>query len=92
MNSKIFDSSSFNSNIARSDHKTVIAKTQIKWTYAKKATGAKSFNLRKLQNTQIAGNYMKQVKEIIKNQISTTSNQGEWNNIIKALKTSAEKT
>ena len=34
---------------------------------------------------------MKQVNEIIKNQISTTSNQEKWINIIKALKTSAEK-
>ena len=34
---------------------------------------------------------MKQVNRIIKNQISTTSNQEEWNNIIKSLKTSAEK-
>ena len=34
---------------------------------------------------------MKQVHEIIKNQTSTTSNQEEWNNIIKAQKTSAEK-
>ena len=33
---------------------------------------------------------MKQVNEIIKNQTSTSSNQGEWNNI-KALKASAEK-
>ena len=30
MNSKIFDSRSFNSNFARSDHKPVIAKIQIK--------------------------------------------------------------
>ena len=57
----------------------------------KKTTGTKSFNLGKLQNTQIAENYMKQVNEIKKNQISTTSNQKEWNNIIKTLKTSAEK-
>ena len=34
---------------------------------------------------------MKQVNEVIKTQISTTSNQEEWNNIIKALKASAEK-
>ena len=34
---------------------------------------------------------MKQVNEIIKNQISTTTNQEEWNNIIKPLKKSAEK-
>ena len=34
---------------------------------------------------------MKQVNEIIKDQISTTTNQEEWNNIIKALKKSAEK-
>ena len=39
---------------------------------------------------QIAENYMKQVNEIIKNQISITSNQEEWNNI-KALKATAEK-
>ena len=35
---------------------------------------------------------MKQVNEIIKNQTSTASNQDPgWNNIIKALKASAEK-
>ena len=34
---------------------------------------------------------MKQVNEIIKDQISTTTNQEEWNNIIKALKKSPEK-
>ena len=34
---------------------------------------------------------MKQVNEIIKNQTSATSNQEEWNNIIKILKASAEK-
>ena len=34
---------------------------------------------------------MKQVNEVIKTQTSTTSNQEEWNNIIKALKASAEK-
>ena len=54
MNSKIFDSRSFNSNIARPDYKSVIAKIQIKWTYMKNATGTKSFNLSNLQNTQIA--------------------------------------
>ena len=91
MNSKVFDSRSFNSNFARSDHKPVIAKIQIKWTYTKKATGTRSFNLSKLQNTQVAENHMKQVHEIIKTQISTTSNQEEWNNIIKGLKASAEK-
>ena len=45
VNSKIFDSRCFNSNFTRSDHKPVIAKIQIKWTYLKRATGAKSFNL-----------------------------------------------
>ena len=69
----------------------VIAKIQIKWTYTKKATGTISFNLRKLQNTEVAENYMKQVNEIIINQTSTTSNQEEWNNIIIALKAPAEK-
>ena len=34
---------------------------------------------------------MKQVNKIIKNQTSTTSNQEEWNSIIKALKASTEK-
>ena len=91
MNSKIFDSRSFNSNFTRSDHKPVITKIQIKWTYTKKATCTRSFNLSKLQNTQVAENYTKNANEIIKNQISTTSNQEEWNNIIKALKASAEK-
>ena len=56
-----------------------------------KATGTRSFNLSKLQNTQIAGNYIKQVNEIIKNQTSTTPNQEEWSNIVKALKASADK-
>ena len=84
MNSKIFGSRSFNSNFARSDHKPVIAKIQIKWTYTKKATGTRSFNISKLQNTQVTENYMKQVNEVIKTQTSTTSNQEEWNNIIKA--------
>ena len=91
INSKIFDSRFFNSNFTRSDHKPVIAKIQIKWTYTKKAAGTRSFNLSELQNTQIAKSYMKQVSEIIKSQTSTTSNQEEWNNIIKALKASAEK-
>ena len=45
----------------------------------------------KLQNTEVAENYMKQVNEIIKNQTSTTSNQKEWNNIIIALKAPVEK-
>ena len=67
MNSKIFDSRSFNSNFTRSDHKPVTAKIQIKWTYMKR-----SLNLSKLQNKQIAKNYMKQVNEIMKNQTSTT--------------------
>ena len=75
MNSKIFNSRSFNSNFTRSDHKPVIAKIQMKWTFTKKATGSRSFNLSKLQNTQVAKNYMKQVNEIIKTQTSTTSNQ-----------------
>ena len=44
-----------------------------------------------MQNTQIAGNYIKQVNEIIKNQTSTTPNQEEWSNIVKALKASADK-
>ena len=35
---------------------------------------------------------MTQLKEIIKNQTSRKSNQEEWNNIIKAMKASAEKT
>ena len=34
---------------------------------------------------------MKQANEIIKNQTDITSNQEEWNNIIKALEASAEK-
>ena len=91
MNSKVFDSRSFNSNFTRSDHKPVIAKIRIKWTYTKKATGTRSFNLSKLQNTQVAENYLKLVNEILKTQTSTTSNQEEWNNVIKALKASAEK-
>ena len=91
MNSKIFGSRSFYSNFTGSDHKPVTTKIQIKWTYTKKATGTRSFNLSKLQNTQVAENYMKQVNEIIKTQTSTTSNQEEWNNITKALKASAEK-
>ena len=91
MNSKIFDSRSFNINFTRSDHKPVIAKIQIKWTYTKKATGTRSFNLSKLQNTQVAENYMKHVNGLIGTQTSTTSNQEECNNIIKALKASAEK-
>ena len=90
-NSKIFDSRSFNSNFTRSDNKPVIAKIEIKWTYMKGAASTRSFNLSKLQNTQVVKNYMKQVNEIIKNQTSTTSNQEEWSNIIKALKASAEK-
>ena len=69
---KMFDSRYFDSNIVRSNHKLVIAKIQIKWTYTKNATGTKSFNLSKLQNTQITENYMKLVNEIMKNQISTT--------------------
>ena len=89
INSKIFDSRSFNSNFTRSDHNPVIAKIQIKWMDTKKATGTRSFNLSKLQNTQVAENYMKQVNEIIKNLIRTTSNQEDWKNI-KALKASAE--
>ena len=40
---------------------------------------------------QIGENYMKQVTEIIKNQISTISNYEERGNIIKALKASTEK-
>ena len=91
MNSKISDSRSFKSNFTRSDQKQVIAKIQIKWTHTKKATGTRSFNLSKLHSTQVAENYMKQVNEIITNQASTLSNQEEWNNIIKALKASAEK-
>ena len=63
----------------------------MKWTYTKKTTGTRSFNLSKLLNTQGAKNYMKQVKEMIKNKKSTTSNQQEQNNIIKALKASAKK-
>ena len=77
VNSKIFDSRSFNSNFTRSDHKPVKTKIHIKWTYMKRATSTRSFNLSKLQNTQVAKNYMKQLNEIIKNQTSTTSNQEE---------------
>ena len=77
VNSKIFDSRSFNSNFTRSDHKSVKTKIQIKWTYMKRATSTRSFNLSKLQDTQVAKNYMKQLNEIIKNQTSTTSNQEE---------------
>ena len=90
MNSKMFVSRSFSSNFTMSDHKPVIAKIQIKWTYMKKATGTRSFNLSKLQSTQVAENYTKQVNKIMKNQTSKTSNQEEWNNI-KTLKTSAER-
>ena len=91
MNFKKFDSRSFNSNLTRSLIFLVIANIQIKWTYTKKATGTISFNLRKLQNTEVAENYMKQVNEIIIHQTSTTSNQEAWNNIIIALKAPAEK-
>ena len=66
MNSKIFNSRSFSRNITRSDHKPVIAKIRIKLTYTKKATGTKSFNLSKIQNTQTSENYMKHVNEIIR--------------------------
>ena len=37
MNSKIFDSRSFNGSITKSDHKPVIARIQIKWTSTKKS-------------------------------------------------------
>ena len=77
MNSNIFETKSFNSNITKSDHKPVLAKIQIKWTYTKKATGTRSFNLSKLQNIQVVENYMKQVNEIIKSRTSTTSKQKE---------------
>ena len=80
--SKISDSRSFNSNFTRFDHKSVIAKIQIKWTYTKKVTNTRSFNLNKLQNTQVAENYMREVNEIIKNQTSTTSNEEERNKVI----------
>ena len=40
---------------------------------------------------QIADNYMKEVNETIKNQMSAPSNLEKWNNIIKAPKTLAEK-
>ena len=43
MNSNILGSRFFNNNITRSDHKPVIAKIQIKWTYTKKATNTRSF-------------------------------------------------
>ena len=86
MNSKTFVSRPFNSNFRRSDHEPVIAKIQI----TKKATGTRSFNLSKLENTQVAENYMRQINEIMNNQTSATSNQEGWNNI-KALKASAEK-
>ena len=59
MNSKIFNSRSFNSSTTTSDHKPVIAKIQIKWAYMRKPTGTKSFDLSKFQITQIAKNYMK---------------------------------
>ena len=89
MNSKMFVSRSFSSNFTRSDHKPVIAKIQIKWTYMKKATGTRSFNLSKLQNTQVAESYTKQLNKIMKNQTSKTSNLEEWNNI-KTLKASEQ--
>ena len=54
MNSRIFHSRSFNSNITKSDNKPVIAKIHIKWMYTKNATGITSFNLCKLQKTKIA--------------------------------------
>ena len=53
MNSKIFDSRSFNSNIARPNYKPVTAKIQIKWTYMKNTAGTKSFKLSNLQDKQI---------------------------------------
>ena len=74
MNSKIFGSRPFNSNFRRSDHEPVIAKIQI----TKKATGTRSFNLSKLENTQVAENYMRQINEIMNNQTSATSNQEGW--------------
>ena len=91
MNSKIFDSRSVSSNFTRSDQKPVIAKIQIKWTYTKKAASARSFNSIKLQNTQIAENYIKKVNQIIKSQAITISNQEKWNNNLNALKSPAEK-
>ena len=89
MNSKMFVSRSFSSNFTRSDHKPVIAKIRIKWTYMKKATGTRSFNLSKLQNTQVAESYIKQLNKIMKNQTSKTSNLEEWNNV-KTLKASEQ--
>ena len=91
MNSKIFDSRSVSSNFTRSNQKPVIAKIQIKWTYTKKAASARSFNSIKLQNTQIAENYIKKVNQIIKSQAITISNQEKWNNNLNTLKSPAEK-
>ena len=61
-------------SIATSDHIPVIAKIQIKWTYTKKATGTRSFNLSKLKNTEVAENYMRQKNEIKHVQHQTRKN------------------
>ena len=90
MNSKIFDSRSFNSNIWRSDHKPVIVKIWIKWTYAKKAMSTKIFQLKHITKYANTWKLHGTSKQNNKNQINITSNQEEWNNIIKALKASAE--
>ena len=86
MSSKIFDSRSFNSNSMSSDHKPVITKIRIKWMYTKKATVTKSFNLSKLQTTQISENNMNQVNKIIKKLIKCKIKPGRMEQYYKSTK------
>ena len=53
------------------------------------ATKSKSSNLNKLQDSLIARSWVKQVIELIKNEINVTSNLEQWKNM-KVLKTSAK--
>ena len=80
MSSKIFDSRSFNSNSMSSDHKLVITKIRIKWMYTK------SFNLSKLQTTQISENNMNQVNKIIKKLIKCKIKPGRMEQYYKSTK------
>ena len=66
MNSKIFDSRSFNSNITSSDHQPVKAKIQIKYKYPKKISATRSFNLKEI--TKNRKKLMTQIHINIKNE------------------------
>ena len=77
-NITIKDSRSYGGMITKSDHRPVIADINIKWKYIKHQKPLQKINFKLFHDQNTINAYSNTVKELLKNQPETTSNQDKW--------------